>query len=124
MQREARRAPRTTAGRVQMRERIVAVFPGFAAIALGIEGEANQLLTDGFLPMGTGLARWARAFDPTLSMADTIQACRNAWTCGGMQALLGQPMELTPATVAYSLLYPYSDNYLDQQGLGLSLIHI
>ena len=118
VQREARRAPRTTAGRVQMRERIVAVFPGFAAIALGIEGEANQLLTDGFLPMGTGLARWARAFDPTLSMADTIQACRNAWTCGGMQALLGQPMELTPATVAYSLLYPYSDNYLDQQGLG------
>jgi len=117
VKREARRAPRTRAGRVGMRERIVAVFPGFAAIALGLEGESTQLLTDSFLPMGTGLARWARAFDPTLSMADTIQACRNAWTCGGMQALLGQPMELTPATVAYSLLYPYSDNYLDQQGL-------
>ena len=118
VKREARRAPRSRAERVGMQQRIVAAFPGFAATALGLEGEATQLLTAGFLPMGTGLARWARGFDPTLSMADTIQACRNAWTCGGMQALLGQPMELTPSTVAYSLLYPYSDNYLDQPGLG------
>lgn len=118
VQREARRAPRTPAGRLLMQERVVAVFPGFAATALGLDGEAAQLLTRSFLPLGTGLARWARAFDPTLSMADTIQACRNAWTCGGMQALLGQPMELTPSTLAYSLLYPYSDNYLDQPGLG------
>jgi hypothetical protein len=113
VKREARRAPRTRSERLGVQERIVAAFPGFAAIALGLDGEANELLTDGFLPMGSGLARWARGFDPTLSMADTIQACRNAWTCGGIQA-----MELTPATIAYSLLYPYSDNYLDQQGLS------
>jgi hypothetical protein len=63
--------------------------------------------------VGTELARWTRSFDPTLSMADTIQACRNAWIACGMQALLGRPMELTPSILAYSLLYPYSDNYLD-----------
>ena len=117
VKREARRATRTRAERLGMQERIVAIFPGFAATALGLEGEATELLTDSFLPMGTRLARWARAFDPALSMADTIQGCRNAWTCGGMQALLGEPMELTPSTLAYSLLYPYSDNYLDQRGL-------
>jgi hypothetical protein len=46
-------------------------------------------------------------------MEDTIQAARNAWIACGMQALLGRRMELTPSILAYSLLYPYSDNYLD-----------
>jgi len=118
VQREARRVPRTSAERLQIQQRIVALFPGFAATALGLESEAIQLLTRSFLPMGTQLARWARSFDPTLSMADTIQASRNAWTCCGLQPLLGQPMELTPSILAYSLLYPYSDNYLDQPGLS------
>jgi hypothetical protein len=115
VKREARRGARTPAARLEMQKRIVDIFPGFAATALGLEGDATELLTESFLPIGAHLARWARAFDPTLSMADTIQGCRNAWTCGGMQALLGQPMELTPSTLAYSLLYPYSDNYLDQR---------
>jgi hypothetical protein len=101
-----------------MQQRIVAIFPGFAATALGLEGASTELLTESFLPIGTRLARWARAFDPAISMEDTIQGCRNAWTCGGMQALLGEPMEITPSTLAYSLLYPYSDNYLDEPGLG------
>ena len=118
VKREAMRAPRTPAERVRMQQRIVAFFPGFAATALGLEGEAIGLLTNNFLPIGTQLARWARSFDPTLSMADTIQACRNAWTCCGLQPLLGQPMKLTPSLLAYSLLYPYSDNYLDDPGLS------
>jgi hypothetical protein len=67
--------------------------------------------------VGAGLARWARDFDSTLTTNDIIQACRNAWTCCGMQALLGRPMELTPSVLAYSLLYPYSDNHLDHPGL-------
>jgi len=113
VQREGRRVPRSAAERLQMQRRIVGLFPGFASIALGLSGEENALITNNFLPMGTELARWTRRFDATLSNADTIQACRNAWTCCGLQALLGKPMELTPAVLAYSLLYPYSDNYLD-----------
>ena len=30
-----------------------------------------------------------------------------------MQYLLGRPVEVTPAVLGYSLLYPYTDNYLD-----------
>jgi hypothetical protein len=118
VQREARRMPRTPAERLQVQQRIVALFPSFAATALGLEGEAIGLLTNNFLPIGTELARWARRFDPTLSMADTVQACRNAWTSCGLQPLLGQSMELTPSLLAYSLLYPYSDNYLDHPNLS------
>lgn len=110
---EAKRVRRRPEARAEAQQRIVAVFPRFASIALDLEDEAIAMLTDGFLPIGTQFAQWARRFDPDLSMPDTIQACRNAWTVCGIQPLLGDRMRLTPAIVGYSLLYPYSDNYLD-----------
>ena len=121
VQREGRRVPRNAAERLLMQQRIVALFPRFASVALGLDDQENALITHRFLPIGTELARWARRFDPTLSNADAIQACRNAWTCCGLQALLGKPMELTPSVLAYSLLYPYSDNYLDHPGLSTAV---
>jgi hypothetical protein len=92
---------------------MLAAFARFSASALGLEKEAVTLLTDGFLPAGKIFARLARRFDPTLSMADIVQACRSAWTACGLQLLLGDPMGITPSILGYSLLYPYSDNYLD-----------
>ena len=120
VQREAGRAARTTFGKRLAQKRIVALFPGFASVALGLEGECVRLLTDGFLTIGAQFARWARSFDSTLTMDDIIQACRNAWTACGLQPLLGQAMNLTPAIIGYSLLYPYSDNYLDHPRLSRS----
>jgi len=117
VEREARCVQRSPALRKQAQQRIVEAFPRFAIHALGLEDEAVALLTNGFFPVGTQLARWARGFDAELSIADTVQASRNAWICCGAQALLGLPMELTPSILAYSLLYPYSDNYLDQPEL-------
>lgn len=98
-------------------ERITAAFARFAATALDLGDDAIALLTAEFLPVGTGLARWSRQFDPALGMAEIIQACRNAWTACGLQPLLGQPLRLTPAILGYSLLYPYSDNSLDDAAL-------
>lgn len=102
-------------------DRIVAAFARFSASALGLDGEATGLLTDGFLPIGTSLARWARRFDPDLSMAGIVQAARNAWTACGLQPLLGVPLALTPSILGYSLLYPYSDNLLDDEDLSLDI---
>jgi len=117
VQREARRIARSAADRLKAQQRIVALFPPFASTALDLGDEEVELITASFLPIGTELAQWARAFDATLGNQGIVQACRNAWSCCGMQALLGQPMELTPSILAYSLLYPYSDNYLDHPGL-------
>jgi hypothetical protein len=64
--------------------------------------------------VGTKLARWARRFDESLSMPDIIQACRNAWTACGLQPLFGAQIKLTPSILGYSLLYPYTDNFLDR----------
>jgi len=113
VERVARRVPVSASDRLVARQRIVDTFPPFAAVALGLQPEAVELLTGTFLQVGTELARWARSFDPELAVPDTIQACRNAWTACGLQALLGQPMQLTQSLLAYSMLYPYSDNYLD-----------
>ena len=115
VEREAKQARRSGANRIAAQRRIVAVFPPFASIALGLENDAVHLLTDGFLPTGTQFAQWARRFDSGLTMADTIQACRNAWTVCGIQPLLGDRMRMTPSILGYSLLYPYSDNYLDSE---------
>ena len=118
VEREAKRAPRTKAGRLHTQDRITASFARFSATALDLQPQTVKLLTDDFLPVGTTLARWARQFDAGLSMADIIQACRNAWTACGLQPLLGDRVGITPAILGYSLLYPYSDNYLDREDVS------
>lgn len=98
--------------------RVTDAFAQFAAQGLDLSAGTINLLTHNFLPAGTQLARWARAFDPSLSMPEIIQASRNAWTACGLQPLLGEPMHLTPSILGYSLLYPYSDNLLDREDLS------
>jgi hypothetical protein len=118
VEREAKKVPRTKAERLASQHRITASFARFSATALDLQREAVQFLTDDFLPAGTTLARWARRFDASLSMEDIIQACRNAWTACGLQPLLGERMGITSPILGYSLLYPYSDNYLDRADIS------
>jgi hypothetical protein len=115
VERELKRARgnRTAAGRLETQRRVIAMFARFSGAALDLSDDAIDLLTHDFLPAGTRLGRWARQFDPDLSMPDIIQACRNAWTACGLQPLMGERVELTPSILGYSLLYPYTDNYLD-----------
>jgi hypothetical protein len=109
---------RFRAEQLERQRRILASFGQFSTRALGLQEDANCLLTQEFLPVGAKLARWARRFDASLSMPDIIQACRNAWTACGLQPLLGEPLRITPSILAYSLLYPYSDNYLDSEAIS------
>ncbi len=111
---DLRRPPRTQSGRKALRERLTLAFQRFGKAGLDLEDvHLALLLNDGFSALGSQMARWARRFDPTISPADIYQATRNAWTAGGLQMLLGREMVLTPAIFAYSMLYPYTDNYLD-----------
>jgi hypothetical protein len=116
---EARHAPRSRAARAETQKRLIASFAQFAANALDLEPESTALLTGDFLPAGIEFARRAREFDGSLSQTDTIQACRNAWTACGLQPLLGVPSGITPSILGYSLLYPYTDNYLDSEAVPL-----
>ncbi|MDR3754082.1 MAG: hypothetical protein P4K78_09550, partial [Terracidiphilus sp.] len=110
-----RSRPRTATERAAFRDHLVAVFARFAASALGLESPAIDLIAQGFLPAGVEFARRARHFDAVLTMPEIVQACRNAWTAYGFQSLLNESAHITPSIVGYSLLYPYTDNYLDRR---------
>jgi hypothetical protein len=115
---DLRRPPRSKSGRKALRERVTLAFERFAKARLDLEDEhLGLLLNGGFSAIGTQMARGARRFDPSISPADVFRATRNAWTAGGLQVLLGREMRLTPAIFAYSMLYPYTDNYLDDAGV-------
>jgi hypothetical protein len=96
------------------RTRIFRSFELFAREGLDWQDRhIDTLFGGGFDRAGNEFMKAAREFDARLSGADIFQACRNVWVANGLQALLGLAVRLTPAIFAYSLLYPYTDNYLD-----------
>ncbi len=115
----ARSAPRSRIDAEETLARITATVVQLSTCALDFKHpDIERLLRDGFSQVGTELARWARELDGEVSMTDILQACRNAWTACGLQLLLGVRMRLTPAIFGYSMLYPYSDNYLDDPAIS------
>ncbi len=117
---ELRELPRTKTERNAARSRITSGFVDFAKGSLDLDDRHLELLlNDGFSTVATQLAREARQLDRDVSAADIFQASRNAWTACGLQTLMGQRMHLTPAIFAYSMLYPYTDNYLDDPTISL-----
>ena len=62
----------------------------------------------------------ARSYDRNLPIESVFQACRNVWIMNGLQLILGYPVELTPAIFAYSMLYPYTDNFVDDPQVSSS----
>ncbi len=116
---ELRAAPRTRPEQAAAEARLTAAFRVFAREALDFEDRhLDLLLTGGFTGTGREMARAARLFDPSMSAADVFQASRNAWTANGLQILLGVPARLTPAIFGYSMLYPCTDNYLDEPAVS------
>ena len=115
VERGLRNPPRTPADRAAFQDRLITAFARFASAALDLEVPAIDLISHGFLPAGVEFARHARHFDAALTMPEIVQACRNAWTVYGLQPLFDEPAHMTPSIVGYSLLYPYTDNYLDRR---------
>jgi hypothetical protein len=100
---------------------MAAAFRCLAEEALGFSVvQLDGLPSQAFSDVSEEFVRMARAFDPSLSLQDIYQAGRNAWTANGLQWLLGLPVQNTPAIFAYSLLYPYTDNYLDDPAIPAS----
>lgn len=81
---------------------------------IGLNGNSMKLLLeDGFCEVTSDFINEAREFDEGFKMDDIFQALRNAWIMNCIQKLMDFPVEVTPSLFAYSMLYPYTDNYLD-----------
>jgi len=75
--------------------------------------QLEMMFSDEMIHVTRSFVRQAHEFDPKLSFSDIFQACRNAWIMNGLQLIMGVPVQLTPSIFAYSMLYPYTDNMID-----------
>lgn len=65
--------------------------------------------------------RCAYDFDPTIGDEEVYQASRNVLIMNSIQMYLGREICLTPSVFAYSMLYPYTDNYLDALDVDIQM---
>ncbi len=85
---------------------------------LGFPSDHFQIITsENYIEVTRGFLRQAKAFDPSIEISSAGQALRNVWIMNCIQLLAGGRPNLTPSIFAYSMLYPYTDNYLDRAEL-------
>ncbi len=75
--------------------------------------DATEEMLGKFSDSGDDFVRRAQKFDSDLTADDVFQALRNLWIINSMQAAFDLPICANSSGIAYSLLYPYTDNYLD-----------
>lgn len=73
----------------------------------------NEIEQEAFYRITKQFMRDARDFDKTLCIEDITQAIRNVWIILILEKMFHEPLHYHPAIFAYSMLYPYTDNYLD-----------
>ncbi|HSV85501.1 MAG TPA: hypothetical protein VLH85_02930, partial [Levilinea sp.] len=96
------------------RDRIMQHARSLAVSALDFEpAQLDVIERNHFAETAIQFVERSRQFDPDISAKDIFQGGRNAWSMNLLQYVMGLPVEVTPAILAYSLMYPYSDNYLD-----------
>jgi hypothetical protein len=71
-----------------------------------------------FFAVTRDFARRSRAFNDRMEAASIAQALRNVWVMNTLQMFMGRTPSLSPSIFAYSMLYPYTDNYLDRPGIS------
>jgi hypothetical protein len=107
--------------REQARTEIFALGSNFAKRTLGFEEQhINLILNRGFVEVVQAFTRQTRDLVPSIRDSDIYQASRNVLTMNFMQLLLGKKVQLTPSIFAYSLLYPLTDNYLDDPTISIA----
>ncbi|MDX9882548.1 MAG: hypothetical protein RBS73_10815 [Prolixibacteraceae bacterium] len=82
------------------------------------EEQLQVIFSPGMVDATLDFVSEAKRFDPFISSESIFQACRNVWIMNGIQYILGVPVALSPSVFAYSMLYPYSDNLLDDPAVG------
>ena len=94
------------------------MFKGFLETVFDFEKEhLNIILSDEFKSVSKDFFNKARAFGPELKAENIYQGLRNVWIMNGIQRMMEVPVKITPSVFAYSMIYPYSDNLLDDPNI-------
>jgi hypothetical protein len=114
-----RQPMRSERERQALQQQVVALGGVFAKSALDFgEEHLGAVQTSGIAETAIDFSQQARRYDPTISSDDIYQAARNVMTMNLLQLMAGLPVEVTPSVFAYSMLYPYTDNYLDDPAIA------
>ncbi len=77
--------------------------------------------SDDFSAASRQFVRQAREFDRDICEREIQQALRNLWVFHALQLLFAGRVAFQPGAFAYSLLYPYTDNFFDDPGASITL---
>lgn len=80
----------------------------------------DYFLNHGYDQATADFIHQAQHFDPALQIENLFQAIRNVWIMNSLQILYNIDVKITPSIFAYSMMYPYSDNYLDDPQVTLA----
>jgi len=80
--------------------------------------QLTMIFSNEMLNATKNFIRKAWEFDPELSQQEIFQALRNVWVMMGLQSFFGKEIKITPSLLAYSLLYPYTDNLIDTPSIS------
>ena len=80
---------------------------------------SEVLLSDASFEITERFLEEARRFNSAFEIEDLFQALRNVWIMNTIQLFRGDPISYSQAIFAYSMLYPYTDNHLDDRTVDL-----
>lgn len=90
------------------------MFKAFLETVFDFEKDhLSLILSEEFKDVSKDFFYKARAFGPELKPENIYQGMRNVWIMNGVQLMMNVPVKITPSVFAYSMIYPYSDNFLD-----------
>jgi hypothetical protein len=80
--------------------------------------EKEILLSDELIESTEKFINEAKEFNSNISFEELSQALRNLWIINIIQMLLSKDPKFTAAIFSYSMLYPYTDNFLDSADIS------
>jgi hypothetical protein len=119
IERVLRQWPASPAKRAVWRQGLLHALRRMArdCLACDVDG-LDRLFTTEAMEATRQFLREARAFAPEITDTSLFQALRNLWVVHSVQLFLRAPIALSPAIFAYSMLYPWTDNCLDEPRLA------
>lgn len=81
--------------------------------------EMDLLFSYGIFEITKLFIEEARSTDEYISIENIGQAMRNVWIMNIAQAMLDREVQYTSSIFGYSMLYPYTDNYLDDEDISV-----
>jgi len=119
LEKELASFPKTEKERELWRAGIRDALHRFGTDCLGFpKGYLDTLFSKEYVDVTRKFIHQAREFDETLDIDTLFQALRNVWIMNSIQMFLGGKPAFSPSIFAYSMLYPYTDNFLDDPAIS------